>query len=322
MSFSTSSLLMRDFVSTGAVTQIPLDFAPTGLRMRDLTNINNAQIATGQYFWAYWSQGMNQGSAQVGTSTGGPPITDVLETNIQINGFSVVDTSNANLGGPFVGTAVSQAGAAVVTMVAHPFVTGDIVQISNTTGMFQIASMNFSVTKTGANTFTLTNMDTSAFAAAATAVTARKIGNDAYFIPRRRFITKMSNAPIMRVTMSVTSGYAVGEQVRLLVPPNFGMTQANGLLVSIVAVGNADSAGSTNTIDVAVNSTAFSPFAFPASFANYFSNFAEVVPVGDNSSTLAGSTLNSASFLLTLGTGVIGALGDQMELEIERPLLF
>lgn len=132
----------------------------------------------------------------------------------------------------------------------------------------------------------------------------------------------MSNAPIMRVTMSVTSGYAVGEQVRLLVPPNFGMTQANGLLVSIVAVGNADSAGSTNTIDVAVNSTAFSPFAFPASFANYFSNFAEVVPVGDNSSTLAGSTLNSASFLLTLGTGVIGALGDQMELEIERPLLF
>lgn len=320
MSLSTSSLLSRQIVSTGAATTISLPFAPTGVKVYDITKIN--ANAGNNYRWAWWQSGMTNGYAVIGTSNAGN--TDVLETIVASNGISIVDTSQANLGAAFVGTAVSQAAVASVTMIAHPFVTGDIVQLTNTTGMLQIAGADFSITKTGANTFTLDNLDTQAangFAAPATAVTARKMGNQPYFYPRRRFITKMSQATNMLVTMSVTHGYQVNQKVRLVVPAEFGMTQANGLLATITAVGVADSSGSTNTISLDVNSSAFSAFAWPASFVGYFGQFAEVVPVGDNTPVLTGATLNTASFLVTLGTSVVGSNLDVLKVQFERDLL-
>lgn len=321
MSFSTSSLLSRQIVSTGASTTIGLPFAPTGVRVYDITKIN-ANVGS-SYRWAWWKSAMTAGSAVIGTSNAGN--TDVLETIVAGTGISVVDTSQPNLGA-IVGPAgtISQAAVAVVTQAAHPFVTGDIVQLTNTTGMLQIAGADFSITKTGANTYTLDNLDTQAgngFAAAATAVTARKVGNQPYYYPRRRFITKMSKAVNMLVTMSTVHGYQVNQKIRLVVPASFGMTQANGILATITAIGVADTSGATNTISLDVDSTAFSTFAWPASFVNYFGQFAEVVPVGDNTPTLSGATLNTASFLVTLGTSVVGASLDVLAVDFERATL-
>lgn len=321
MSFSTASLLQKQIISTGAATSIALPFPPTGVKVYDITKINANAI--NNYRWAWWKAPMTNGSAVIGTSNAGN--TDVLETIVGTNGISIVDTSQPNLGAAVVGTAISQAAAAVVTSAAHPFVVGDIVQLTNTTGMLQIAGMDFTITATAAGNYTLGNLNTllaNGFTAPGTAATARKVGNQPYYYPRRRFITEVSNAVNARVTMSVTHGYTVGQKVRIIVPAAFGMTQINGLVGTITAIGNLDAAGvSTNTIDLDINSSAFSNFAFPASFVNYFGQFAEVVPIGDDTPTLAGATINTASFLVTLGTSVVGSNLDVLDVQFERATL-
>lgn len=317
MSFSTSSILAGSFVSTGAPKLLSIPGC-TGITVYDMTNIN--ANAASVYWWAKWSLGMSAGSAILGTSNVGP--TDVLETFTATGGVTLVDTSSSALGPLQTGTVVSQAAAAVVTMAGHTFLDGDVVRITNTTGMFQIAGMDFTIGGVVAGvSFNLINMDTSAFAAAATAVSARLVPFEPYFYPRRRFITKISQAVNARVTMSVTDGYTVGQKIRMVVPASFGMFQMNGLVGTIVAVGNADAAGSTNTIDIDVDSTAFTAFAFPASFANYFGNFAEATPIADATQTLAGATLNTALIGVRLGTSVVGTAGDLIQWRAERALI-
>lgn len=309
MSITVSSPLRGRFVSSGAPQPLSLP-GFTDIRIFNTTNISaNAAVSV---WWAYWTQGLPSGSALVGTSDAGP--TDVLETFIATNGFTPIDTSIGTPGPVQLGTAISQAAAAGVTMAGHTFRNGDIAQVSNSTGMFQIAGMDFTVGNVVAGvSFDLLNMDTSAFAFPATAVTARFIANQPYFYPRRRFATKISQAPNARVTMSVTHGLTVGQKVRMGVPTSFGMFQMNGLIGTIVATGIADAAGSTNTIDLDIDSSAFSAFAFPASFANYFGQFAEVVPMADAAFTLVGATVNTAIRGVLVGSSVVGVAGDVIE---------
>lgn len=324
MSLSTSSILAGSFVSTGApqILSIP---GVTHFTAYDMTNINaNAALA---YWWANWNIGMATGSAIVGTSNAG--LTDVLETFVATNGISPVNTSDASLGPAQLaagGNGITQAAAAVVTLTGHTFLNGDVVRLVNSTGMFQIAGMDFTISGVIPGvSFVLSNMDTAGFAAPAVfvagAAIARLVPFDPYFYPRRRFATKISQALTARVTMSVTHGLTVGQKVRMIVPAQFGMTQMNGLIGTIVAVGNADAAGSTNTIDLDVNSSAFTAFAFPASFVNYFGNFAEVVPIADATFTLAGSTVNTAVVGVRLGTSVVGTAGDIIQWRAERALI-
>lgn len=314
MSISVSSPLRGRFVSSGSPQPLSIP-GYTDIMLYNITNITANAAAS--VWWAKWTQGMPSGSALVGTSNVGP--TDVLERYISSDGFSPIDTSVGLPGPAQIGTAISQAAAASVAMAGHTFRNGDIVRITNSTGMFQIDGMDFTVGNVVAGvSFDLINMDTSAFAAPATAVVGRYITNEPYFYPRRRFITKISQAANARVTMSVTHGLTVGQKVRMVVPSTFGMFQMNSILATIVAVGNADSAGSTNTIDLDVDSTAFGAFAFPASFANYFGQFAQVVPVGDAASTFDGATVNTAIRGLLVGSSVVGVAGDVIEWVAQR----
>jgi hypothetical protein len=318
MSLSTSSILTGSYVSDGLPRIISVPGC-THFTTFDVTNIN--ANAASVLWWANWNVGMSPDSAILGTSNVGP--TDVLETFTATNGFLLVDTSSGALG-PLQGPAgaVSQAPAAVVALAGHTFKNGDVVRITNTTGMFQIAGMDFTVDNVVAGvSFQLRDMDTSGFAAPATAVSARLVPFEPYFYPRRRFATKISQAAQARITMSVTHGLTVGQEVRLNIPASFGMTQMNGLVGIITAVGLADSAGSTNTIDVNIDSTAFSAFAFPASFVNYFGQFAEVVPMADNTPTLAGATINTAVIGMRLGSSVVGAAGHIINWRAERGLV-
>jgi len=316
MSFSTSSILRGSFTSTGA----PFTLSVPGVTNFGLYNISNISAnAPNAVWWANWNFGMPQGSALVGTSNGGP--TDVLETFSAANGVALVDSSVQALGPAQAATAVSQAAAAVVTSAGHTFLNGDVVRLVGTTGMFQIASMDFTVGGVVAGvSYELSNMDTSGFAAPATAGSARLVPFDPIYYPRRRLVTKISQAAVARVTLAVTHGFTVGQKVRMVVPVGFGMPQMNGILASITAVGNADAAGSTNTIDLAVNSAAFAAFAFPGSFASYFGQFAQVVPVGDDTPTLAGATNNQALIGVRLGTAIVGAAGNLIQWHAERGL--
>ena len=264
-------------------------------------------------------------TALVFTGSGANPNV-ITETVLLTAGFTFFSDSAG--GSPSAATAltgISQAATAVVsTGDTHtvPLVAGDVVRIYGTTGMLQVAGMDFSVGTIITDTsFQLKYLNSAAFGAAATAGFWRRIpfasgpsvniggiAPDPRFYPRRRYITAITAANPAVVTLSVAHAFTVGEKVRLIVPAVFGMTQMNNLIATITAVNYT-----LNTITLDVDASAFTAFAFPTSAIGAAGiTFAQVIPVGEAAvNTVAmpvGNNLNDATLNASIN-GVIIAPG-------------
>ncbi len=104
------------------------------------------------------------------------------------------------------------------------------------------------------------------------------------FQPTLRIISAITNDNPALVTTTISHDYITGEIVRLKIPKGFGMQQANNLL-GVVTITSPDEF----TIDI--NTTRFEPFSPPFPLPTAFT-CAQVVPVGEISSLLAGATKN------------------------------
>jgi hypothetical protein len=108
--------------------------------------------------------------------------------------------------------------------------------------------------------------------------------------PAMRIITAITNDYPALVTTSFANQYITGTIVRLYIPYNFGMTQANLLTGEITVVNSTQF-----TIDM--DTTLFYPFVIPPSI-NLPSGpavqlqFAQVVPVGEDNAILFAATRN------------------------------
>lgn len=254
---------------------------------------------------AWWFRGLADGAAfrVQNTNSAATDQSDILTTG----GFTEY-SGTPSLGAAVTGTAITAANPAVVTANSHGYSVGDFVVCYGTTGMLQIAGMEFTVTAVGgANAFTLGYLNSSGFAAPATACTFRKWSADYRFYPRRRYITAITAANPAVVTMSATHGLTVGQKVRLIVPSGFGMTQANGVIGTISAISTAN-----NTITLSdVNSSSWTAFAFPTSASAAAGiSFPQVVPIGDSADFLDGATENVSQRGLILGSSICGAASD------------
>ncbi len=189
--------------------------------------------------------------------------TALLPGVVTTNGISLYDGSQSVLLGAVVtGGALSKANPAQLTSNAHGLQTGDQILIHGpftaATAMNQLGGMIFTVTVTGANTVTIPiNTNTGNFTAT-TVTTWQKVRVGPLYYPQRAFITGMTAANPIVVTTSTNHGYTVGQQVRLRVPSQFGMIQANNLQGVITAV-----SATTFTIG-SIDSSAFTAFAWPA----------------------------------------------------------
>jgi len=290
------------FTSDGSAKQIALRSDFDIFRVLNETQSATTQ-ATGRGCAFEWRRGMADGEAFMWTKQNASNALD-LEFATS-GGFTRVDQSNNVLGAELTmsGTEITAANPAVVTVTSHGYSTGDIVRVYNTTAMLQIAGYDFHVTRVDANSFQLTYLDASGFAAAATAGNCRKVPNNPIFSPFKNNITGMTAASPMVVTLAVTHGLSVGEKVRLKVPSAFGMVEANDLIGEITAVG-------TNTISLDIDASAFTAFAFPTSaVAAAGVTPAHIVPVGDAATVLAGSMDNSAQIVMELAAGADGPAG-------------
>jgi hypothetical protein len=81
------------------------------------------------------------------------------------------------------------------------------------------------------------------------------------------------------------NGYLTGLIVRLIIPPNFGMTQANQLLGTITVI-------STSQFSITIDTTSFDPFVIPTTQPGSNYTAAQVVPVGEVNSQLTQATFN------------------------------
>lgn len=248
------------FTSTGVGVYIPTPSSTDYFITKNITQLATTQ-ATGRCVMGEWYRGAfsaNDGIRWKKTNSTSAMNADLFSTSTASNGFTYVQAT------PYVesavtGTAITAANPAVITMT-NTYSDGDRVRLYSTTGMLQIAGMDFTISSVSGSGFTLLGLDASAFAAPATAVTARRISPYDAIEPRYLYITKISQATQAVVTVSCAHNYVAGELIYFNVPQSFGMKEISGLTGKIVSVG-------TYTMTVDIDSSAFTAFAFPASSA-------------------------------------------------------
>ncbi len=276
------------FTSTGAGVKVLLpssaDYFKTW-NITQLTATNPNTVTNGQWFGSKFG---------AGASAAGGGIKTVKTTSMLDSAFSagtgftyvtsvpVVEAQAAN-----AITAITAANPAVVSQT-NTYSNGDVLRIYNTTGMLQIAGMDFQISSVSGSGYTLLGLPATAsngFAAAATAGFTRRISQFNAVDPEFLYITNISQATQAVVSTSVdpSNYYAVGMKIHFSVPFSFGMTQINQLTGKILAV-NAVSATSNigaYNLTVEIDSSAFTAFAFPASTSSPTATlFATLGPAG------------------------------------------
>lgn len=286
------------FTSDGTKKEIALRSDFDIFRVKNHTQIATTQ-ATGRGVIFEWNKKMDDNSAHMFTKQNASNALDL--ENITSGGFHRNDKSNQALGAAKAtsGTDVSLANPAVVTVTAHGYSNGDRVRIYGTTGMLQIAGYDFTIGNVSTNDFELSYLDSSGFAAVATAGFVRKVPNNPIYAPRLNYITAITAANPMVVTLAVTHGLSVGQRVSLRVDSEFGMVEADGLSADITAVSTAN-----NTITLDIDASSFTAFAFPTSAeAADGVTPAHIVPVGDEIAYTVGAVDNQAEIVMELPAG-------------------
>ena len=98
---------------------------------------------------------------------------DTFQTSTASDGFTYVTAVPAPQAA-LTGTTITQATAAVAS-VTNTYSNGDQVIIYNAVGMEQISGMTFTISSVTGSQFTLLGLNSSGFAAAATAFTVRRV---------------------------------------------------------------------------------------------------------------------------------------------------
>jgi hypothetical protein len=256
----------------------------------------------------YWQRGFAQDRGIEYKKSNAANAANLTEY-IASGGFTLVDSSINPPGALTAVTSINTATPPEVTVSSTAgLVDGDVVRMINITSGQQLGGVDFTIDVTGGTTFQLEYM--TAIAAATTGF-YRKINFNPIFYPRHRFISEISVASQAVVTMTVTHGYQIGQEVRFVVPAAYGMVEMDGLQGAIVAIDTT-----ANTITVDIDSSTFTAFTFPLSAAAPFSP-ALVVPIGENTAValdegvdiLTDATLNTAFIGMRLAAGANSPAG-------------
>lgn len=239
--------------------------------------------------------------------------TAMLPGAVTTNGIALYDGHNSvQLGSQITGTTITKANPAVATATAHGLQTGDVILMTNNAVMTQLGGLAFTVTVTGANTFTIPINTNTANFTAETSFKFKRVVVGSLFYPAHATIDAITAANPMVVSTTVNHGLQVGQQVRLNVPAIYGMTQANNIQSVITAV-----TATTFTLGN-VDSSAFTAFAFPGPVATAgAASPAKVIPIGSApvpvtsglltyyDDLLVDSTLNQQFQGFIIGTGLL-----------------
>lgn len=212
---------------------------------------------------SWWRKGMNQDAAQ---TTDQAVTSGILSSEaVTSGGFRVYNTFSPPTYSADTVSGITAADPAVLSVDSSTgsVVVGDVVRVTNSTGMLQISGYDFEATAVSTDTSITLNIDTQNEAAAATDGEVRLI-IPGKFYPRWRYIVPLSSAAGITqatsavVSCSVAHDFTVGEKVRLHVPSAYGMTEANNALATVTAIG-------TYTVTLNLDTSGFTAFSLPTS---------------------------------------------------------
>jgi hypothetical protein len=206
---------------------------------------------------------------------------DKFSNSTASNGFTYV-TSFPAPQAALTGTTITQANGAVASVV-NTYSEGDTVVIYNAVGMEQISGMTFTISSVSGTQFTLLGLDSSGFAAAATAFSVRRVNQFTPVEPSFLYVTKVSQAAQAQVTVSQANSVYLGQKLEFTVPASFGMVQLNNFYQAqskpVVVTAIVD----PYNFLINLNTTNYTAFAFPASTASPTAQlFATVAPAGQS----------------------------------------
>ncbi len=104
------------------------------------------------------------------------------------------------------------------------------------------------------------------------------------FQPTLRIISSITNDNPAKVKTTLAHDYITGEIVRLKIPKGFGMQRANNLLGEVTITAEDE-------FTINIDTSSFEAFSPPNPLPSAFT-CAQVIPVGEISSLLAGATKN------------------------------
>jgi hypothetical protein len=224
---------------------------------------------------------------------------------VAVNGISTFTAGQLLQYGPLVGiSGITKASPAVVTTTAnHNLKSGDVIILqglyqSATTGMPQIAGIPFTVTVTGATTFTIpwnsNQSNYTALSGSPTGAFMKKVLYPYLYFPGTSFISAITapngtTIPTGTVLVDTTDAhnFVVGQEVALRVPSLWGSIELNSLpnvpTPGSPMYGYVDSVTDYNTVIVRItNSATFTAFNSNQTVASVPGlSWPQIVAVGD-----------------------------------------
>jgi len=322
-----SRMARGSFTSTGAAQIINLPFQPDYVEFFNFTLANTAatsqNVITGK-----WQYPMAQGTAVTQGYNATPTL--IFDT-VATGGISTFSAGQMLQFGPTLTVnVITKASPAVVTTSAsHNLTSGDVVIFeglfeTTTTGMPQINGIPFTVTVTGATTFTIpwnTNQSNYTAISAGSTGTPRvkKVLYPYIYFPGTTFISAITapngtTIPTGTVQIDTTDAhnFVAGQEVAFRIPSQWGSVELNSLpnvpTPGSPIYGYVDSVTDYNTVIVRT------PFA--AAFTAFTSNptvasvpglsYPQIVAVGDVNTggvqISSGSALYPPPYFIPIGT--------------------
>lgn len=290
------------FTSNGQAKTLQVRSGFDWIQTYNLTKITTPANVTLQ---AYWQLGMPSGQ---GVKYNGSAGANTLQLTALAagTGFTPVDSAGNPLGVSYDTTSVSNAtNPVVLTADTTGLADGFVVRLTNNVNTRQVNGYDFSVDAVTPNTsFRIAAaLANNTDGAALQDGKYRIVKFDPLYYPRSRYLANVTRAAQAVVTVTVPSGYAVGQTVKFIVPAAFGMVELDQQVGTITAVNDTLA---TQTITVDIDTTTFTLFKFPST-ADYPFSPAMVVPVGENTAYAIQQSQNILSDA-TYNTGYIGVI--------------
>jgi hypothetical protein len=281
------------FVSTGMAQVVNLPFLPDYIEMTNYTATLAAPTSQAVVS-AMWDSNMGQGFAVEQVYDATP---DLVVDAVTSNGFSTFQAGQLLQFGPTLAiSGITKAAAAVVTTTTnHNLADGDVVVFqglyqSATTGMAQIAGVPFTVTVTGATTFSIpwnTNQSNyTALAASPAGATVKKVLYPYLYFPGMAVISAITLGATTTVHTADAHNFVVGQEVAFRIPQQWGTVELNSLPNNLTpgapAYGYVIAVTDYNTVVVNIDSSAYTAFNSNQTIAAVpGQSFAQIVAVGD-----------------------------------------
>lgn len=338
-----SKMAKGRFTAGGTSAYVNLPFQPDFVELWNYTNIK-AAAAANKTLRAWWDASLFDGTANPTMleiyTAGSVAAFDTIQTN-GISAFSCglgfqFGPVVVHGGSPVSDFSISTANPAVVTTVGnHGLTSGDVIIFSNlkqtaTTGMQQIAGIMFTVTVTGATTFTIPwNTNQSNYTAFNTATSTGNVGSykkvlcPYLYAPGVSVISNITNGATTTIDTTDAHNFVVGQEVAIRVPtisgaPTvWGTTELNSLPNNTIPgspiYGYVIAVTDYNTVVVNINSTNYTTFNSNLPFANVpGATPAQIVAVGDVNTggvqISAGSQLYPPPYVVPIGTTRVNSI--------------